>query len=202
VRNDTANADRAPAHICPRPHNPPDGGVVERIVEMVDSTLRAQRTGCNGFVHNPCFCATACSSWQRFISGAMRVCGFNAGEAVDYDWLLQNTQVVFHGTTTVDAAQRISCRGFDIGRRGWAHGQVHGVGEYFGRTIKMSDGYAHQTEVMLVCLALKETNALCPLPDRPLGFTPTIFVPSNEEGREMLVIDNKLEETFVAPIGI
>ncbi|CUG40316.1 Hypothetical protein, putative [Bodo saltans] len=66
----------------------------------------------------------------------------------------------------------------------------------------MSDGYARETEVMLVCLALKETNALCPLPDRPLRFTPTIFILSKEEGREMLVIDNNFDETFVAPIGI
>ncbi|CUG40099.1 Hypothetical protein, putative [Bodo saltans] len=200
-RNDRMNDNRKPAHTV-RVHAPPNDKFVQQIEEMVHGMLGANR---DAFVRNPCFCATACSAWQRFITGAMHVCGLNAGETMDDDserWLLQNTQVVFHGTKSNDAIQRISCRGFDLGRRGKTNGQVHGVGEYFGRTIEMSDAYSGQTEVMLVCLALKETNALCPLPDRPLGFTPTIFVPSNEEGREMLVIDNKLEETFVAPIGI
>jgi hypothetical protein len=66
--------------------------------------------------------------------------------------LAKNVLLVYHGTRSVENAERIMCEGFDPNKR---VGQSHGPGEYFADTLGTSLEYAQMTGAVMLCAVLK-----------------------------------------------
>jgi len=68
-------------------------------------------------------------------------------------------RLVYHGTSDANIAS--ICRsGLDSKRRGKAHGQVGGAGEYFGKSVEVSAPYSHGSKRMIVFAILMDRSGI------------------------------------------
>jgi hypothetical protein len=67
--------------------------------------------------------------------------------------LAKDLVLVYHGTPSVDNAERIMCEGFDPNKRS---GQQYGPGEYFADRLETPLGYARGTGAVVLCAVLNQ----------------------------------------------
>jgi hypothetical protein len=97
---------------------------------------------------------------------------------------MENYDVVFHGTKSIETGKNICCSGYDISKR---NGQSYGTGEYFSKKYSTGLQYSAQYTGVTILNIIIKTHA-----------NVTYIANSGD----YIVVNNTIDKTYVLPIAI